>query len=454
MYDYDILVVGGGPAGTKCALELARGSKKVGLVEKDAIGGVCLNRGCIPSKTYLYLAEILDDIKKAKRHGIEVGEPKVLWEEAKKRKDLNVKMLGMGLTKTLKDHGVEIISGEGILTGEHEITIADKKITAENIVLALGSQPIFLPFMPKGEHVISSTEILDLEKVPESLAIIGGGVIGVEMASVFCALGTQVTIIEMQNTLLPLLDREITASFKKSLEKRGCKILLETKVLSCKDKDGKAEVIYSGATGEEAMMVDKALIVIGRKVDYNMPELEKLGIKNDGRRVVLNENLQTSLTHVYMIGDCAFKNITAYGGEREGECVAAHILGKTRKIDYANLPVTVFTHPEIGQVGITEEQASEKGIACEIKKSDYAANAKAIVMGEREGMVKIIIEKDTQKILGVHILGFGAADLIHQALIPVSTGMTVEQWLEIIWSHPVLSEVLKSALEGASALES
>ena len=452
MYNYDVLIVGGGPAGTKCAIDLARGQKKVALVEKDAIGGVCLNRGCIPSKTYLYLAELLDDIKKAKRHGIEVSEPKVLWDEAKKRKDLNVKMLGMGLTKTLKDHGVEIINGEGILIGEHELKVGDTTITAEHIVLALGSSPIFLPIMPKGEQVISSTEILDLEKIPESLAIIGGGVIGVEMASVFLSLGTQVTIIEMQNTLMPLLDREITAFFKKSLEKRGCKILLETKVLSCKDKDGKAEVIFSAGTGanpgvEETMIVDEALVVIGRKVDYDLPGFEKLGIKNDGRRIILNENLQTSLPHIYMIGDCAFKNITAYGGEREGEGVAAHILGKTRKIDYTNLPVTVFTHPEIGQVGMTEEQAKEKNIAYEIKKSDYAANAKAIVMGEREGMVKIIIEKDTRKILGVHIIGFGAADLIHQALIPVSEGMTVEKWLEITWSHPVLSEVLKNALE-------
>lgn len=451
MFQYDAVIIGGGPAGSRAALKLAEVGKKVALIEKDAIGGVCLNRGCVPSKSYLYFIELLENIKKAKRHGIIVGEPEIIWEEVKKRKDLNVKMLGLGLKKTLETAGVEIINGLGNLISVHEIEVklADvvKTITADKIVLAMGTEPLFLPIMPKGKNVISSTEILDLGEIPKSLAIIGGGVTGVEMASVFSVLGTEVTIIERLETLLPAQDKEITALLKKSLEKKGCKIFLSTEVLSCTDKENGAEVIYKTAVGQEQIVVDKALVVIGRKNNLDLAKLSELGIENDGRKISLNENLQTTQNNIYVIGDLAGRNLTAYGGEREGECVAAHIFGKTKTINYKQIPSTVFSHPEVGQIGITEEEAVKQGIEYEIKKSDYAANAKAAIMGEREGMVKMIIEKSTQKVLGVHIIGHGATDLIHQAIIPVIQEMTVEQWLEMIWSHPVLSEVIKSALE-------
>jgi dihydrolipoamide dehydrogenase len=460
MFDYNVIIIGAGPAGSKCALDLAKAGKKVALIEKDAIGGVCLNRGCIPSKSYLYFVELIEDIKKAKRHGIKVEEPEIVWDDVKKRKDMNVKMLGMGLKKTLEAAGIEIIQGKGNLISDHEVEIEasfdstqdkqDKKtISSENIIIATGTEPLFIPIMPKGGHVISSTEILDLDSVPKSLVIIGGGVTGVEMASVFSTLGTEVTIIERLDTLLPAQDKEITAVLKKSLEKRGCKIYLNTEVLSCKDKDSQAEVVYKKTDGaEETVLVDKALVVIGRKVGYDILTLEKFGIENDGRNIKLNENLQTTLPNIYIIGDAAGRNLTAYGGEREGECVAEHILGKDKKINYNHIPVTVFSHPEVGQIGLTEEQALEQGIEYEIKKSEYASNGKAIIMGEREGMVKIVVEKSSGKVLGVHIIGVHATDLVHQAFIPVMQGMTVSQWLEVIWSHPVLSEVVKTALEG------
>lgn len=451
--DYDVLIIGGGPAGSKCAMELGHAGKKVGLIEKNVVGGVCLNRGCIPSKTYLYLVELLENFKKAKRHGIELAaEPKIIWEQVKKRKNMNVRMLGMGLSKAIECAGVEMINGQGELSGPNEVTVktqeGEKQLTAKNIVLALGSKPLFTPIMPKGEHVVSSTEMLDLDEIPKSLVIIGGGVTGVEMASVFSALGTEVTIVELQESLLPSQDKEITAVLKKSLEKKGCKINLNSQVLSAKDKNGQAEVVLKNPEGEEqVLMVDKALVVIGRTINYDLEALASVGITNDGRLLELNENLQTSLPNVYMIGDSAFRNLTAYAGEREGECVAADILGHERKINYSHVPVTVFSHPEVASIGLTEEQATEKGLEYEVKTSDYAANAKAIIMSEREGMVKILIEKSSQKILGVHMVGAHAADLIHQAILPVMQEMTVKEWLEVIWSHPVLSELLKSALE-------
>ena len=451
-FDYDVIVIGAGPAGSKCAIELGKAGKKVACVEKDAVGGVCLNRGCIPSKTYLYMVEMLESFKKAKRHGIEVGDALVVWEAAKKRKDQNVKMLGMGLTKQMECAGVEIIQGTATFEDPHTLKIEgeeNKTISAEHIVIATGTRPLFIPIMPKGEHVISSTEILNLPELPKSLAIIGGGVTGVEMASIFTALGTEVTIIEKLDTLLPAQDREITAALRKSLEKKKCKILLETEVVSAKDAGDGAEVVYKTADGEETLAVDKALIVIGRTVNYSLEEFDKIGIKHDGRRVELDVDLKTSLPHVYLIGDGAFRNLTAYGAEREAEVVASAIGGTFHPIDYDAMPVTVFSHPEVGQIGLTEARAKELGVAYRVLKSDYAANAKAVIMGARDGFVKILVEDETEKILGVHVIGVHATDLAHQAFLPVVQGMTVTQWRQLVWSHPVLSEIFKTALESA-----
>ncbi len=421
----------------------------MGLIEECAVGGTCLHRGCIPSKTYLYTVEILDVIKKAKRHGISVSDPEILWDEVKKRKEQNVKMLGLGLSKKLTDAGVEIIEGKGVLVGDHDVQVGDQTLHAEDIVLAYGTKTLFLPIMQQGERIISSTELLDLPAIPKSLCIIGGGVTGVEMASVFSTLGTEVTIIELQDALLPSQDREITEHLKKSLEKRGCKILLGTQVLSAIDGDSKAVIEYKDPDGkEEALETDYALVCIGRAPNYDLEELEKVGIKNDGKRIELHEDhYHTSLPHVYMIGDCVFKNLTAYGAEREGMVVAKRILGEELTVQYDHIPVTVFSHPEVGSIGLTEEQAKEKGIDYEIKKSPYSANAKAVILGEREGLVKIVVEKATQKIIGVHITGAGATDLVHQAFLVVMQGLTVDEWLQVVWSHPVISEVFKEALE-------
>ena len=394
----------------------------------------------------------MENIKKSKRHGLEIPEVKINWEDAKKRKDMNVKILGMGLRKSLEAKGVYIIEGEGILKSKNEVLVKtkdeEKILEAKKIVLAIGTKPLFLSFMPKGKQVISSVEMLDLPEIPKSLVIIGGGVIGVEMASVFSGLGTEVMIIEKLNTLLPHQDREITDYLKKSLEKKSCKIYLNAEVLSAKDKDDKAEVIYKNYEGQEKTIItDKVLMAIGRALTYDIKEMEKIGIENDGRKILLNKNLQTTVPNIYMIGDSAFRNLTAYGAEEEGEMVASHILGKEKTIDYDKILVTVFSHPELAQIGLTEEKAKVKGIDYEVKKSEYAANGKAIILTEREGLAKIIVEKQSQKILGVHIIGAHATDLIHQALIPVMQEMTVPKWLEVVFGHPVLSEVLKNALE-------
>ncbi|MFA5996011.1 MAG: NAD(P)/FAD-dependent oxidoreductase [Patescibacteria group bacterium] len=430
MYDYDVIILGGGPAGCACAIELAKQQKKVAIVEQQAIGGTCLNHGCIPTKSYLYTVELLNNIKKAQRFGLKIAEPEIIWEDIKKKKDLNVKVLGLGLKNTLQQAGVTIINGFGKLVDDHIVEVSDKKLSAEYMVLATGTKPLFIPGIIPGEHVISSTEILNLDKIPASLTIIGGGVIGVEIASVFCALGTPVTIIEKAAALLGNMDQQISEQLKNILQKKGCKILLNTTVASCTDKNNQAEIIYDN---DKVLSTDKALVVIGRKANTDLK--------------VVNNNLQTNKPNIYIIGDAAGKTLTAYGGEKEGECVAKHIINQQdMNIDYANMPITVFSQPEVAAVGLTEAQAIKLGLNIVVKTSTYAANAKAMIMGEREGLVKIIVEQTNQKILGVHIIGSQAVDLIHQAIIPVTKGMTIADWKEVTWSHPVLSEVIKAAL--------
>lgn len=450
--DFDVVIIGGGPAGTSCALNLGRAGKKVALIEKEGIGGICLNHGCIPSKTYLYAVEILETIRKAARHGVQVGEATVQWDQVKKRKELNVRMLGTGLKRSLECAGVEVIAAEGTWTGDHNITLktaeGERTVTAAHIVLALGSKSLFPASMQPGEHVISNREVLALETLPKEMVVIGGGVIGVEMASIFLPFGVQITLLEKMDTLLPAQDREMTAHLKTALEKAGVKIHLGVEVLSAIDHEGRAQVVYKTLEGTEATITpDKALVVIGRTAPYDLKAFEANGLATDGRRPILNEYLQTSVPHVYMAGDAAFRNLTAYGAEREGECVASHILGHPRTIDYTHLPVTVFSHPEIGQIGITEEEAQKSGMDYEIRRSDYAGNPKAIILGEREGKVKILLERTTQKVIGVHVVGFQATEIIHQAMLPFIQGMTGQEWRELLWSHPVLSEVLKAALE-------
>lgn len=459
--DFDVVIIGGGPAGTSCALRLGRAGKKVALIEKEGLGGICLNHGCIPSKTYLYAVELMEAIHKAPRHGVQVGEAQTSWEAMRKRKDMNVRMLATGLKRSLECAGVEVIAAEGIWTGDHNVTLrnptaessgGERTVTAQHIVLALGSKSLFPVSMQPGEHVISNREVLALETLPRDMVVIGGGVIGVEMASIFLPLGVQVTLLEKMDTLLPAQDREMTAHLKTALEKAGAKIYLGVEVLSATDHEGHAQVVYKNPDGTEVtLQPDKALVVIGRAAPYDLKAFEANGLATDGTGPTLNEYLQTSVPHVYMAGDAAFRNLTAYGAEREGECVAAHILGNPRTIDYTHLPVTVFSHPEIGQIGITEEEAQKRGIEVDICRSDYAGNPKAIIIGEREGKVKILLERATQKVIGVHVVGFQATELIHQAMLPFIQGMTGPQWRELLWSHPVLSEVLKAALENTTS---
>ncbi|KKP36770.1 MAG: TPP-dependent acetoin dehydrogenase complex, E3 component, dihydrolipoamide dehydrogenase, dihydrolipoamide dehydrogenase [Candidatus Peregrinibacteria bacterium GW2011_GWF2_33_10] len=452
MYDYEIIIIGGGPGGTKCASVLAKANKKVCLIEKEALGGACLNRGCIPSKTYLYFGELLDSIKKAKRFGIQGPDPVINWEDVKKKKDMNMKILQMGLSNSLKLSGVTMLQGIGELISKNEVKVKmeneEKIISAEKVVLALGSKPFFPAMIKRGKHVITNREILNLDKLPQTLGIIGGGVIGVEMASAFSSLGSKVTIVEKLPGLIPTQDTEISSYLKKSLEKKGIEIHLNAEVMNCLDKENSAEMTVKFESGEEKLLsFEKILVAIGRRTVYDLNLLKKIGIENDGRRVLLNQNLQTNLENVYMIGDSAWRNLTAYGAEKEGEFVAKHILGLNSEINYELMPVTIFSHPEVGQLGLTEQDLQKKGINYEVKKSEYASNAKALIMNERDGFAKIIIEKTTSKILGVHIIGTQATEIIHQAILPIMQGFTVEKWLEATWSHPTLSEILKTALE-------
>jgi len=447
---WDVVVIGGGPAGYTAAIRAKQRGLNVLLVEKDELGGTCLNRGCIPSKALIHCAKVWQTIKSAQQFGIIVSEARFDWSEMQKWANRVVSTLRRGLQSLLRHHGVVVEKGEAKLHGANEVIVSssdgEKVHTAKAIVLATGSSPAQIPCDPKAS-VLTEEQALFLSSLPESIVIIGGGPSGVELAWLFNALGVKVTLVEMLPGILPIMDLEVAEGLRQSLEKQGVVVRTGTKVNFVSARQGRTSV-HTDAGEIEA---DLVICAIGRKANSN--GLSEIGINlNPNGSVAVNEWQQTSVPTIFAVGDLVHGSGTAHGGmmeaERAVEAIARQISGEPLPPVRENsvVPVCTYTEPQALSVGLTEQEAKEKGLDVEVVRFPWRASGAAMASGATEGFVKAIADANTKQVLGLHILGADAVNLNGEATLIVEKKMTVEQAANIVRQHPSLSEGVKEAL--------
>ena len=433
---YDIIIIGAGPGGYETALYAKENGFSVLLIEKDKLGGTCLNAGCIPTKTYNAIAKEIHEFSKLTESGIEVNYT-FDFKKAHERKNAVVSELTNGISFLLKKQGVDLVIGEAKLVDKNTVSVNDENYSADNIIIATGSSNLDT-IIPGSKKVMDAKDILDIEEVPESLAIIGGGVIGVEMATIFNAYGSSVTIYEGMDTILPNIDKEISRRLSSFLTRSGVKINTKTMV---KELDTN-KVTFEKNGNIETLEYSKVLLSIGRIPNINGLGLDEIGINYTRKGIVVNENYQTNIPNIYAIGDCNGKIMLAHYAEFSGKQVINHLLGKTVN-DYP-CPGAIFTIPEVATVGVTEEELKEKQIEYKVNKVMYRSNGKALAMNETDGFIKTLLVDG--KLVGCHIIGYDASTLIHEAVLLINTKCDTGVAKGFIYAHPTLSEVFKNSL--------
>ena len=453
---FDVVIIGGGPGGYVCAIRAAQLGLKTACVEsRGALGGTCLNVGCIPSKSLLNLSE---NYRKAKKdfnnQGIEISEIKLNINKMMSNKDKSVQSLTKGVEFLFKKNKVTYFKGKGVIFSENDIVVYENNnkrsnIKAKNIVIATGSSPTSLPGIEIDEkNIVSSTGALSFTEVPKDLIVIGGGYIGLEMGSVWSRLGSNVTVVEYLDFITPGMDREVSNEFKKILTKQGIQFKLNNKVTAVNNVLNKVVVDYTNNTtsARERKECDKVLVSVGRKPYTEGLNLSKIGIKRDKKgRIEVNEKLQTSLKNIYAIGDVIKGPMLAHKAEEEGIAVAEIIAGQAGHVNYDVIPGVVYTSPEVASVGKTEEQLKNENKSYKIGKFPFLANSRAKVNNETDGFVKILADKETDKILGVHIIGPHCGDMIAEMALAMEFGASAEDIARTCHAHPTHTEAIKEA---------
>ncbi len=455
--DKHIAILGAGPGGYVAAIRAAQLGAQVTIIENQALGGVCLNWGCIPSKALLSVVELGEKVKKAGEFGIRVeGSVQYDLGQMVKRKDQVVANLVKGIGMLLKGGGVSHLQGTGTLVDERTIsvTLSDGSATtvrADAIIIATGSSWPNLPLFPiDGTRMITSKEALEVKSVPENLLIVGGGIEGCEFASLYRGLGSQVTVVEMMPTLLPEEDEEISALMTREFKKRGIQLFAGTKVETCQVGEGGVSVKLG--SGEE-IKADTVLVSIGRRFNTQGIGLDQVGVSLGSRgEIEINDRMETNVPGVYAIGDVVGKAMLAHVASAQGKVAVGNILGHSESINYDVVPAGIFTLPEIGRVGLTEQQTRDQGIHTKIGRFRYSGIGKAQSVGEITGMFKVLSDSETGKLLGAHIMGSHAADLIHEAAMAMEVGATADKLASMIHAHPTLAEGLMEAAEDVDGL--
>ncbi len=451
---FQAVVIGGGPGGYVCAIRLAQLGLKTACIEsRGSLGGTCLNIGCIPSKSLLNLSEEFHKVQHLSNKGIEIGEVKLNLSKMMKSKDKAVTVLTKGVEFLLKKNKVTYLKGIGSFKSKNEISIKDDRnketlIQADKIVIATGSEPVSLPGIEFDEKVIvSSTGALKFEKVPKKMIVVGGGYIGLEMGSVWSRLGTEVHVVEFLDHITPGMDKEISNEFMKILKKQGIHFHMKHKVEEIiKNKSGAIVSTKDENSKKKDFECDVVLISVGRKPNTSGLNLEKIGVELDEKkRIKTNKSFQTNLDNIFAIGDVITGPMLAHKAEDEGMAVAENIVGQSGHVNYDTIPGVVYTTPEVASIGKTEEQLKEKNIKYKIGKFSFMANSRAKAIDDAEGFVKILADAKTDKVLGAHLIGPHAGELIAEIGVAMEFGASSEDIARTCHAHPTFSEAVKEA---------
>ena len=460
-----IIIIGAGPGGYETALLAAKRGVEVVLIESGHVGGTCLNEGCIPTKTFCKNAEMLDSLREAEAFGVTDLSYGFDFRKVIDRKNTVVEQLRGGVESLLNNKLITLVHGKASFKDDHTVIVASQEYSADYIIIATGSVSSSLP-IPGTDlpGILTSKEILDIEEVPSSLCVIGGGVIGLEFASIFRSFGCEVTVLEYCKDILPRFDTDLAKRLKQSLAKRGISIETQaqvTGIVECKTEAGSSAytVSYLRKGKAETVMAEKVLMAVGRRANTASLNLEDAGVEFTRHGINVNDFMQTNVPHIYAVGDINGLMMLAHAATFQGIVALDHIMGVENQIDLSVMPAAVFTSPEAASVGMTEDECKERGIPVKCLKSFLRANGKAVTMGDTDGFCKVVVAAEPKdgsdspyqpgRILGCHLYGPHASDIIQEACAMISRKSTLEEFQSVIHTHPTLTEVLQSAVHSA-----
>ncbi len=454
---YDIIVIGSGPGGYVAAVRAAQAGKRTAIVEREALGGVCLNWGCIPTKALLKSASVYHYVKNAAAYGIDIeGEAKADISKIVARSRGVAETMSKGIDFLMKKNKIDVLRGHGSIESNGVVAVENEEgrtlYEADHIILATGARPRQMPFIPvDGEKIITSREALVIKELPESIVVIGSGAIGSEFAFLFAQLGVKVTIVEYLPNLMPLEDEEVSKTMERAFRKMRATVYTGTTVKAARVNDeGRCEVDIEGKKGAETLVADMVLAAVGIKTNTENIGLEKVGIELERDKIKVDEHYQTAVEGIYAIGDLIPTPALAHVASAEAiHCVDAICDRSPQPIDYSTIPSCVYTSPEVASVGLTEKQAAEKGIELKVGRFQFTASGKAAAAGERDGFVKLLFDAATDKLIGAHFVGMNVTEMIAEPTVAKALGATAEVLAHTIHPHPTMNEAVMEAAEAA-----
>ena len=454
---YDIIVIGSGPGGYVAAVRAAQAGKRTAIVEREALGGVCLNWGCIPTKALLKSASVFHYVKNAAAYGIDIeGEAKADITKIVARSRGVAETMSKGIDFLMKKNKIDVLRGHGSIESKGVVAVENEEgrtlYEADHIILATGARPRQMPFIPvDGEKIITSREALVVKELPESIIVIGSGAIGSEFAFLFAQLGVKVTIVEYLPNLMPLEDEEVSKTMERAFRKMRATVYTGTTVKAARVNDeGRCEVDIEGKKGAETLVADMVLAAVGIKTNTENIGLEKVGIELERDKIKVDEHYQTAVEGIYAIGDLIPTPALAHVASAEAiHCVDAICGRSPQPVDYSTIPSCVYTSPEVASVGLTEKQATEKGIELKVGRFQFTASGKAAAAGERDGFVKLLFDAATDKLVGAHFVGMNVTEMIAEPTVAKALGATAEVLAHTIHPHPTMNEAVMEAAEAA-----